>query len=60
MLPWQSPARPASLRCSKTKAVFAHVVPCKGVDEDEYVSSIVVKDLEWVGHMAMILKADRG
>ena len=46
------------LRCSKTKAVFAHVVPCKGVDEDDYVANVVIKDLEWLGHTAMILKAD--
>ena len=26
--------------------------------EDDYVSSIVVKDLEWPGHTVMFLKAD--
>jgi len=46
------------LRCSKTKAVFAHVVQCKGVDEDDYVANVIIKDLEWLGHTAMILKAD--
>ena len=46
------------LSCSKTKAVFVQVVPCKGVDEDDYVATIVIKDLEWLGHTAMILKAD--
>ena len=46
------------LRCSKTKAIFAHVVPCKGVDEDDYVTNLVIKSLEWLGHTAMILKAD--
>ena len=25
------------IRCSLTKAVFGHVVPCKGIDEDGYV-----------------------
>ena len=33
-------------------------MPCKGVDEDDYVATIVIKDLEWLGHTAMILKAD--
>ena len=46
------------MRCSKAKAVVAHVVPCKGVDEDDYVATIIIKDLEWLGHTAMILKAD--
>ena len=46
------------LRCSKTKAIFAHVVPCKGVDEDDYVATLVIKILEWLGHTAVILKAD--
>ena len=32
------------LRCSKSKCVFAHVVPCKGVDEDNYVVDLIVKD----------------
>ena len=46
------------VRDSKSKALFAHVVPCKGVDEEHYVRDIVVSDLEWMGHTAMLLKAD--
>ena len=48
------------LRCSKFKVILAHVVPCKGraQDEDEYVNNTVLKDLEWVGHTSMILRAD--
>ena len=48
------------LRCSKFKVILAHVVPCKGrtQDEDEYVVNTVLKDLEWIGHTSMILRAD--
>ena len=46
------------MRDSKSKALFAHVVPCKGVDEERYVVDLVVSDLEWLGHTAMLLKAD--
>ena len=28
------------IRCSKTKTIFAHVVPCKGLDEDSYVTAV--------------------
>ena len=31
------------LRCSESKTVLAHVVPYKGVDEDEFVLNTVVK-----------------
>ena len=33
------------LRCSGSKIVLAHVVPCKGLDEDEFVRNIVANDL---------------
>ena len=46
------------VRDSKSKALFAHVVPRKGVDEEQYVVNLVAADLEWLGHTAMILKAD--
>ena len=39
-------------------AVFAHVVPCKGVVEEGLVVDIVVRDIEWLGHTRFILKAD--
>ena len=35
------------LRCSKSKVVMAHFVPCKGLDEDDYVLNILEKDLAW-------------
>ena len=37
---------------------MAHVVPCKGLDEDNYVLDILEKDLVWLGHTSMILKGD--
>ena len=46
------------VRCSATKAIFAHVVPCKGMDEDSYVTDLVTADIEWLGHTRLILKAD--
>ena len=46
------------VRCSSSKLVFGHVVPCKGADENGYVSSIIVEDVKWMGHTKLILKAD--
>ena len=46
------------IRCSRFKAVFAHVVPRKGLDEDDYVADLVVGALSWLGHTSVILKAD--
>ena len=46
------------VRCFLTKAVFAHVVPQKGLDEDNLVADLVVTDLAWLGHTRVIVKAD--
>ena len=46
------------LRCHETKVVFAHVVPCKGIDEDRYVVDVVTSDVAWLGHARLILKSD--
>ena len=48
-----------AVRCLKYKAVFAHVVPCKGADENGIVADMVLRDVEWLGHTRLILKADR-
>jgi hypothetical protein len=45
-------------RCHKSKAIFAHVVPCKGADEQGIVADMVVDDIEWLGHTRIILKTD--
>ena len=46
------------MRCCKFTAVFVHVVPRKGLDEEDYVADLVVEGLSWLGHTAVILKAD--
>ncbi len=46
------------VRCSRTKAVFAHQVPVKGVDEDRHVVKLVCADIEWLGHTKITLKCD--
>ncbi len=46
------------VRCYASKAVFGHVVPCKGLDEDGLVVDMLLQDLEWLGHTRIIVKAD--
>ena len=46
------------VRCHASKAVFGHVVPCKGLDEDGLVVTMILSDLEWLGHTRIIMKAD--
>jgi hypothetical protein len=46
------------VRCNSTKALFGHVIPCKGADEDGIVADMVVQDVLWLGHTRVILKAD--
>ena len=40
------------------KALWAHVVPRKGVHDDDYVPQLVVDDLKWMGYSRVILKYD--
>ena len=46
------------IRCRNSKCVFARVAPCVGVDKDDYVVDLIMKDLCWLGFTAVILKAD--
>ena len=46
------------VRCSQTKAVFAHTVPVKGADEDGHVVRLICADVAWLGHTKLIIKAD--
>ena len=46
------------VRCMATKCLFAHVVPCKGQDEDDFVANLVASDVLWLGHLELMLKAD--
>ena len=47
-----------AIRCAKSKAILAHVIPCKGADEERYVANLVAEAIEWMGHVKIILKAD--
>ena len=44
------------VRCHRSRAIFAHVVPCKGADEQGIVADMVVSDVEWLGHTRIIIK----
>ncbi len=46
------------VRCSRTKAIFAHQVPVKGIDEDRHVVKLVCADIAWMGHTKITLKCD--
>ncbi len=46
------------VRCLKTKAVFAHVIQRKGVNENDVVIDTLLADLAWLGHTRIIVKAD--
>ena len=46
------------VRCRAAKAIFAHCVPCKGADEQDYVANKVVEDILWLGYTELILKGD--
>ena len=41
-----------------SKAVFAHLVPQKGLDADGYAVECLRKDLEWLGYAEVLLKSD--
>ena len=47
-----------AVRCYESKAVFAHNVPVKGRDEDNYVAGLIATDVEFMGHTKLILKTD--
>ena len=45
-------------RDSKSKALFAHVVPVKGVDSKGFAVSSLVADVRWLGYTKVVLKSD--
>ena len=47
-----------AIRCHESKAVFAHNVPVKGRDEDNYVASLIATDVEFMGHVKVTFKTD--
>ena len=46
------------VRCHESKAVFAHTIPVKGRDEDNYVASLITTDVAFMGHVKLIIKSD--
>ena len=45
-------------RDSRSKAVFAHVVPAKGADEKGFAVSALTADVKWLGYSRLTLKSD--
>ena len=45
-------------RDDKSKAVFAHSIPSKGLDEKGFSVDSLVSDVKWLGYSKLILKSD--
>ena len=43
---------------SRSKAVFAHIVPSKGVDDKKYAVIVLMDDVKWMGYTRLTLKSD--
>ena len=54
----ESVAKVLVIRDSMSKALIAHMVPQKGVDERMYVIDTIVQEIEWLGYRRIILKSD--
>ena len=46
------------IRDSRSKSIFAHVVPAKGVDERGFSVDALVDDIKWLGYVRVTLKSD--
>ena len=46
------------VRCLKSKALFVHPVPKKGLDDKGYVIDCLVKDILWLGYSRLLVKCD--
>ena len=46
------------IRDSRSKALFAHVVPSKGIDQKGFAVSSLVDDVKWLGYTKVTLKSD--
>ena len=46
------------IKCGYSKAEFAHPVPCKGLDEEQYVVGLIAQAVQWLGHVRVIMKGD--
>ncbi len=47
-----------SIRCFEAKDIWAHCVPVKGADEEDYSAGFVSAAVMWLGHLEVILKGD--
>ena len=47
-----------AVRCHESKAVFSHAIPVKGRDEDNFVANLIKTDVEFMGHVKLILGSD--
>ena len=43
---------------SKSRSVFGHVVPQKGIDPKRYAVDMIVEDILWLGYSEIVLKTD--
>ena len=46
------------VRDDRSKALFAHVVPKKGMDEKGFSVDSLVEDIKWLGYAKLALKSD--
>ena len=46
------------MRCSQSKNTFANVVSQNVDDENRYCAKRAATDVEWLGHIGVILKTD--
>ena len=46
------------VRDGRSKSVFAHVVPVKGVDEAGFAVGVLVDDVKWLGYTKIAFKTD--
>ena len=57
-LPGEQALKILIVRDSRSKVVFAHAVPTKGVDQHRHVIDCIVDDITWLGHVKVLLKGD--
>ena len=46
------------VRDNKSKSIFAHVVPVKGIDDKGFAVSVLVEDVKYLGYSKVVLKSD--
>ena len=46
------------VRDDRSKAIFGHVVPKKGIDEKCFAVDSLVEEVKWLGYTKLTLKSD--